>query len=243
MSVRSTCLQVQESEVILEEPDVSKAIIDYIAANKIQSIALGASNRNAFTKKWKNPDVPSSLMKGAPDYCNIYVVAKGKPVNVRLAKCGVPADDSDFVFATYSRRSSRSQLPPMMPLMMPESISCSRRSIDRPELTTRPPFRERSLQASATKPLLLSGRIDSSTLRSNSHDPSSLDPDFAQAMHFSSMDFGENLDALSLSPRESGSPLPAVSSSYLPACCCRSILSCLRGGGTCTRPSARWRPR
>jgi len=206
---------VQESEVILEEADVSKAIIDYITANKIQSIALGASNRNAFTKKWKNPDVPSSLMKGAPDYCNIYVVAKGKPVNVRLAKCGVPADNSDFVLGTYSRRSSRGQLPPAMP----ESVSSSRRSVDRnfgPELTTRPPFRERgSLPASVTKPFLLTGRIDSTdgsyrnTLRTNSHDPSnsSVDPDFGQAMHFSSMDFGENLDALSLSPRDSSSPL------------------------------------
>ncbi|KAM0864215.1 hypothetical protein ACQ4PT_044072 [Festuca glaucescens] len=205
---------VQESEVILEEADVSKAIIDYITANKIQSIALGASNRNAFTKKWKNPDVPSSLMKGAPDYCNIYVVAKGKPVNVRLAKCGVPADDSDFGLGTYSRRSSRGQLPPVMP----ESVSCSRRSVDRnfgPELTTRPPFRERSLPASVTKPYLLSGRIDSTdgsyrnSLRTNSHDPSnsSADPDFGQAVHFSSMDFGENIDALSLSPRDSGSPL------------------------------------
>ena len=197
---------VQESEVILEEADVPKAIIDYISANKIQSIALGASNRNAFTKKWKNPDVPSSLMKGAPDYCNIYVVAKGKPVNVRLAKCGVPADDSDFLLATYSRRSSRSQLPPVLP----DFLSSSRRSIDRPELTTRPPFRERPLQASATKPHLLSARIDSTTLRSNSHDPSSLDPDFAQAVHFSSMDFGENVDALPLSPREPGSPLSAA---------------------------------
>ncbi|VAH77114.1 unnamed protein product [Triticum turgidum subsp. durum] len=175
---------VQESEVILEEADVPKAIIDYISANKIQSIALGASNRNAFTKKWKNPDVPSSLMKGAPDYCNIYVVAKGKPVNVRLAKCGVPADDSDFLLATYSRRSSRSQLPPVLP----DFLSSSRRSIDRPELTTRPPFRERPLQASATKPHLLLARMDSTTLRSNSHDPSSLDPDFAQAVHFPSMD-------------------------------------------------------
>ncbi|PNT72256.1 U-box domain-containing protein 35 [Brachypodium distachyon] len=202
---------VEQSEVILEEADVSKAILEYITANKIQSIALGASNRNAFTKKWKNPDVPSSLMKGAPDYCNIYVVAKGKPVNVRLAKCGVSTDDSDFALGpTYSRRSSRNHLPPPMP----ESLSC-RRSIDRniPELTTRPPFRERSLPASVTKPLLLCGRVDStdgtyrSTRRSASHDSVDVDPDFAQAVHSSSMDFSENLDALNLSPRESCSPL------------------------------------
>ncbi|ONM40768.1 Protein kinase protein with adenine nucleotide alpha hydrolase-like domain [Zea mays] len=146
-------------EVVLEEADVSKAILGYITANKIQSIALGGASRNAFTKKFKNADVPSTLMKCAPDYCNIYVVAKGKSVNVRLAKCGVPpmhggADspsDTDSVRESglYIRRGSRGHghLPPVMP--------DARRSMDGrstlPELTTRPPFRERSLPSSATK--------------------------------------------------------------------------------------------
>lgn len=44
------CQQVEVSEVVLEEADVSKAILGYITANKIQSIALGGANRNAFTK-------------------------------------------------------------------------------------------------------------------------------------------------------------------------------------------------
>ena len=42
--------QVDVSEVVLEEADVSKAILGYITANKIQSIALGGACRNAFTK-------------------------------------------------------------------------------------------------------------------------------------------------------------------------------------------------
>lgn len=41
---------VHVSELVLEEADVSKALIEFITVNKIQSIALGASNRNAFTK-------------------------------------------------------------------------------------------------------------------------------------------------------------------------------------------------
>jgi len=44
------CQQVEVSEVVLEEADVSKAILGYITANKIQSIALGGASRNAFTK-------------------------------------------------------------------------------------------------------------------------------------------------------------------------------------------------
>ncbi|AQK96203.1 lycopene epsilon cyclase1 [Zea mays] len=114
-------VNVEVSEVVLEEADVSKAILGYITANKIQSIALGGANRNAFTKKFKNADVPSTLMKCAPDYCNIYVVAKGKSVNVRLAKCGVPpmhtgadiASDTDSLRESvlYMRRGSRGHLP------------------------------------------------------------------------------------------------------------------------------------
>jgi len=37
-------------EVVLEDVDVSKAIIDYIAANNIQSIVVGASTRNAIMR-------------------------------------------------------------------------------------------------------------------------------------------------------------------------------------------------
>ncbi|AQK96183.1 lycopene epsilon cyclase1 [Zea mays] len=144
-------VNVEVSEVVLEEADVSKAILGYITANKIQSIALGGANRNAFTKKFKNADVPSTLMKCAPDYCNIYVVAKGKSVNVRLAKCGVPpmhtgadiASDTDSLRESvlYMRRGSRGHLPRVTPDAW--------RSIDGrtpPELSTRPLFRERLLK-------------------------------------------------------------------------------------------------
>nr|CAB3473366.1 unnamed protein product [Digitaria exilis] len=157
------------------EADVSKAILGYITANKIQSIALGGACRNAFTKKFKNADVPSTLMKCAPDYCNIYVVAKGKSVNVRLAKCGVPNAGADISPDTdslrgaslYMRRGSRGYLPPATP---PDT---SRRSVDSrstttlPELTTRPPFRERSLPSSATKNVMIPAAKDYSDVSSS----------------------------------------------------------------------------
>jgi hypothetical protein len=49
-SIRVYIQQVEASEVILEDADVPKAILGYITVNKIQSIALGGSCRNAFTK-------------------------------------------------------------------------------------------------------------------------------------------------------------------------------------------------
>ncbi|ONM40797.1 Protein kinase protein with adenine nucleotide alpha hydrolase-like domain [Zea mays] len=207
-------------EVVLEEADVSKAILGYITANKIQSIALGGASRNAFTKKFKNADVPSTLMKCAPDYCNIYVVAKGKSVNVRLAKCGVPpmhggADspsDTDSVRESglYIRRGSRGHghLPPVMP--------DARRSMDGrstlPELTTRPPFRERSLPSSATKNVVVLPGKDYSEAPSRSarHDSFGGDLDFGPSTRFSSMDFGDNLDLTASPAREADEKVRAL---------------------------------
>ncbi|OEL16307.1 U-box domain-containing protein 34 [Dichanthelium oligosanthes] len=210
--------QVEVAEVILEEADVSKAILGYITAYKIQSIALGGNCRNAFTKKFKNADVPSTLMKCAPDYCNIYVVAKGKSVNVRLAKCGVPAvtgadilPDTDSIRGSglYTRRGSRGNLPPATP--------DARRSVDGrtvPELTTRPPFRERSLPSSATKNVNVVPVKDYSDASSRSARHESLSElDFGQSTRFTSIEFSENLDmsaTLTASPsREPMSPAAA----------------------------------
>lgn len=168
-------------------------------------------------------------MKCAPDYCNIYVVAKGKSVNVRLAKCGVPpmhsgadtGSDTDSQSGMYVRRGSRGHLPPVMP------DAASRRSVDGrnlPELTTRPPFRERSLPSSATKNVVVAppGKDYSDTSnRSARQDSFGGDLDFGPSMRFSSIDFGENLDlstTLTASPaREPMSPATGVSDSIMPS--------------------------
>jgi hypothetical protein len=169
--------------------------------NKITKF-LAASSAPSFIqsldriRKFKNPDVPSTLMKCAPDYCSIYVIAKGKSVNVRLAKCSVTTavtgadislESSDSF--RYTRRGSRGHLPPATP-------DASRRSIDGrmvPELTTRPPFRERSL------PSHFADGSSRSTRRSNSHDSLGSDLDFSQSSRFSNVDcFVDNLDMSAL---------------------------------------------
>ncbi|CAA7402953.1 unnamed protein product [Spirodela intermedia] len=82
---------IQSKEVVLEETDVAKAIVEYINAHQISNIVVGASNRNAITRKFRNPDVPTSLMKSAPDFCTVYVIAKGKTMTVRSAKTQAPS--------------------------------------------------------------------------------------------------------------------------------------------------------
>lgn len=41
---------MQMNEVVLEDADVPKALIDYITANNIQNVVVGNSNRNAIMR-------------------------------------------------------------------------------------------------------------------------------------------------------------------------------------------------
>lgn len=76
---------IKVKEVVLEESDVAKALVDYISSNSIANIVLGASSRNALVKTFKKPDIPNILTKSVPDFCSVYVIAKSKLLSVRSA--------------------------------------------------------------------------------------------------------------------------------------------------------------
>lgn len=71
-------------------------------------------------RRFLNPDVPTCLMKGLPDWCGVYVIYKGKLLTSRPAKV-VPA----HVNAVSPRRSL--QLDP--PSQSLPQLDCSVRSV------------------------------------------------------------------------------------------------------------------
>nr|CAD1824248.1 unnamed protein product [Ananas comosus var. bracteatus] len=223
---------VQMNEVVLEDVDVSKALIDYIASCNIHNLVVGASNRNALTKKFRNPDVATNVIKGAPEFCAVYVIAKGKPVTVRSAKSPAPAnaapprqpplpgpmqqhlpDPDDSVKTPFARGSLRGQqAPPPLPQIQP--IAPERRSFERIGEHARQPSRDRPLSGTRTAPTnrLFEG-IEPSyrpTRPMTSRDSSSDDLDFQGGTGFQSADFGDSLELLSNlsdSPKGSHSPV------------------------------------
>ncbi|KAK1551310.1 hypothetical protein Q3G72_033726 [Acer saccharum] len=78
------------NEVILEDMDITKALIEYISSNAIATLVLSASARTGLVKRFKTTDIPSSVSKGAPEFCNVYVISKGKISSVRPATAPAP---------------------------------------------------------------------------------------------------------------------------------------------------------
>ncbi|GMI92603.1 hypothetical protein like AT5G26150 [Hibiscus trionum] len=97
---------IQMKEVVLEDVDVCKALLDYVSKNLIHSLVVGATTRNSLSRKSKN-DIPGSLIKSAPEFCSVYVISKGKILTMRTAH----------------RPVSNTAAPPKVPLGMPLQIT------------------------------------------------------------------------------------------------------------------------
>ncbi|XP_042492411.1 U-box domain-containing protein 52-like [Macadamia integrifolia] len=76
---------VKIREVVLDDFDISKAIIDYLNLQCINNVVVGASSKNSITRKFRNPYVATCLIKSAPDFCTVYVISKGKVASIRSA--------------------------------------------------------------------------------------------------------------------------------------------------------------
>ncbi|MBA0719106.1 hypothetical protein Golax_006812 [Gossypium laxum] len=78
------------NEVILEDTDISKALIDYVSSFPVETLVLGAPSRSGFVRRFRTAEVTTNVSKGAPDYCTIYVIGKGKISSVRSASAPPP---------------------------------------------------------------------------------------------------------------------------------------------------------
>ncbi|KAJ6994643.1 U-box domain-containing protein 52-like [Populus alba x Populus x berolinensis] len=109
-SSRGYCARkgVRLKQVALDHIDVAQAVADYINSSLIGNIVLGASGRNVLTRRFKNQDVPTSLMKIAPDFCSVYVITKGKILSSKKAK-RMPPSSAPQKTPSMPAVSSRSQ--------------------------------------------------------------------------------------------------------------------------------------
>ncbi|XP_072985722.1 U-box domain-containing protein 52-like isoform X1 [Typha latifolia] len=198
-------------EVVLEDVNISRAIVEYITANQIQNIVLGASSRNALTRKFRNADVPTCLMKAAPEYCTVYVIYKGKAVSIRSAKGPAPINiapprqsmvlDSprqlpdhidDVIRSPFARGSSRGPPPSLL----------SDRPLEQHPGLMKTPSRDRPLSSARTAPqsAFLECLDSLHPPRSSfSRDSSSDDMDLPKSIEFQSIDFGNSVEFSSAS--------------------------------------------
>ncbi|KAK7260767.1 hypothetical protein RIF29_27064 [Crotalaria pallida] len=101
-------------DVVLDDGDVSKALIEYTAHSAIEHLVIGSSHKTGFLR-FKTTDIPGTVSKGAPDFCTVYVVSKGKIQSTRSASRPAPFRSplqSQLSQTSVRSDSSESRVPP-----------------------------------------------------------------------------------------------------------------------------------
>ncbi|KAK9923683.1 hypothetical protein M0R45_032089 [Rubus argutus] len=98
-------------EVVLHDIDIPSALVHYITHNAVCNVVVGASHRNAITRKFKDHDVPSSLLKYVPETCAVYVVSSKGKVQTKQAASQPQTPKSD-VGTPRHNTTQLTHLPP-----------------------------------------------------------------------------------------------------------------------------------
>ncbi|KAK8469722.1 hypothetical protein PHAVU_005G156500, partial [Phaseolus vulgaris] len=85
LSFRGICARkgVVVKELVLHDIDVANALTNYIIHNSISNVVVGASRSNALIRKFKDVDVPTSLVRSVPQSCMVHIISKRKVQNIR----------------------------------------------------------------------------------------------------------------------------------------------------------------
>ncbi|XP_068304199.1 U-box domain-containing protein 35-like [Pyrus communis] len=77
------------NEIIIEDTDISRALVNYVAINLFEVLVLGTPSKSHLLR-FMITDVPSTVSKRAPDFCTVYVIGKSKISFVKPATFSVP---------------------------------------------------------------------------------------------------------------------------------------------------------
>ncbi|WJX48192.1 non-specific serine/threonine protein kinase [Trifolium repens] len=81
---------IQCKEILLEDMDISKGIIEGITTYSIELLVLGSPSKSGLVRRFRTTDVPSLVSKGAPPFCTVYIISKGKISSVKTATSPLP---------------------------------------------------------------------------------------------------------------------------------------------------------
>ncbi|KAI3728256.1 hypothetical protein L6452_16889 [Arctium lappa] len=70
--------EIKSHEVVLEDTDVVKALIEFVTRSIVEVLVIGAPAKGGLLKRFKTKDIPGSILKGMPNFCTVYIISKGK---------------------------------------------------------------------------------------------------------------------------------------------------------------------
>ncbi|XP_025653307.1 U-box domain-containing protein 51-like [Arachis hypogaea] len=125
---------VHFKEILLEDTDISKALVESVTTYSIELLVLGAASRSGLAR-FRMSDVPSTVSKAVPSFCTVYIISKGKISSVKTATVLLspkPASQNKI----HSSLAQRAERP--RNLTLPRHVSGGYQSHDFDEISMLP---------------------------------------------------------------------------------------------------------
>ncbi|CAN8284134.1 unnamed protein product [Cochlearia groenlandica] len=198
---------IQCQDVLLEESDVAKALVEYANQAAIEVLVVGSSNKGGFLRFNKPTDIPGTITKTAPDFCTVYIISKGKISTMRSASRSAP---TNAPLRTDRRSFESTQRRSVEDIQRRSMEDQQRRSMEDQSESFRSPFTRRGNHKSygdlsvpeSDISFVSSGRPSIDRIfpnlydnnNNNYNDPNRTPP---RSSNFSDMDYGSNYETSS----------------------------------------------
>nr|AYQ93032.1 U-box domain-containing protein 35-like protein [Lupinus angustifolius] len=105
---------IQCQEILLEDTDVHKALMESINTYSIELMVLGAPSKSGLVR-FRTTDVPNQVSKGAPPFCTVYIISKGKISTVKSATASLTTTSKATILSNTLQ--PQNQLAPSLDIM------------------------------------------------------------------------------------------------------------------------------
>ncbi|KAI5415222.1 U-box domain-containing protein 34 [Lathyrus oleraceus] len=81
VSFKNLCESNTIETFLLEDDNPANALLSFISESGVQILVLGSDSSNFITRKLKGPGIPTTILRCAPDNCDVYVVDRDRIVS------------------------------------------------------------------------------------------------------------------------------------------------------------------
>ncbi|CAJ2649910.1 unnamed protein product [Trifolium pratense] len=81
VSFKKLCESNTIETFLLEDDNPANALLSFISESGVQILVLGSDDSNFITRKLKGPGIPTTILRCAPESCDVYVVDRDRIVS------------------------------------------------------------------------------------------------------------------------------------------------------------------
>ncbi|XP_028753561.1 U-box domain-containing protein 34 [Neltuma alba] len=101
--LKKLCKTSTVETLLLEDDDPATALLRYISESEIQILVLGTGSSNFITRKLKGPGIPTTVLRCAPDTCDVYLVARDRIISKLGDSSSSPSRESSSRYSVSTQ--------------------------------------------------------------------------------------------------------------------------------------------